>query len=104
YLYSSYLYLHSLFLHFALPIFPSIGIYTSSYSFCSSISCRKRVLFKFINRESLMQTFFPSTTLVPFFFSFFFLFSFYSFLFPFRSEEHTSELQSRENLLCRLLL
>src|SRR5690606_40011981 len=24
--------------------------------------------------------------------------------FPFRSEEHTSELQSRENLVCRLLL
>src|SRR5690606_41837394 len=27
-----------------------------------------------------------------------------AFLIPFRSEEHTSELQSRENLVCRLLL
>src|SRR5690606_39917407 len=27
-----------------------------------------------------------------------------SWLLPFRSEEHTSELQSRENLVCRLLL
>src|SRR5690606_42150986 len=27
-----------------------------------------------------------------------------AFLVPYRSEEHTSELQSRENLVCRLLL
>src|SRR5690606_41824592 len=28
----------------------------------------------------------------------------FHYIFPFRSEEHTSELQSRENLVCRLLL
>src|SRR5690606_40593735 len=28
----------------------------------------------------------------------------HEFLYPLRSEEHTSELQSRENLVCRLLL
>src|SRR5690606_41410968 len=30
--------------------------------------------------------------------------NFFSAALPFRSEEHTSELQSRENLVCRLLL
>src|SRR5690606_40948883 len=95
--------IYTLSLHDALPIFPErslLSLDESLMEFTSSLT------------SAILSRYWRSTPLISLFILFFILRSSSRFSLSFtmlllvedRSEEHTSELQSRENLVCRLLL
>src|SRR5690606_41388755 len=91
------------------PIHPLSPCSTSVLFFCFDVYHRD--LHSFPTRRSSDLIKFSQTIILlrnfeglPFLFPGKFLCHFIGFVHIFRSEEHTSELQSRENLVCRLLL
>src|SRR5690606_41943725 len=88
--------IYTLSLHDALPI---SGIWTTFYDMTLNLSQKNKDYEDFSNQEKMLTFFYTFFELLTANRSYV-LFA----LNEERSEEHTSELQSRENLVCRLLL
>src|SRR5690606_40922951 len=102
--YTSTISIYTLSLHDALPI--SFFQLNNRHHLSSLLHLRWCIFFllvcnKAVYRLCRIYVYVPFSSL---FNDYFHLFYSLNFIPPLRSEEHTSELQSRENLVCRLLL
>src|SRR5690606_40913514 len=95
-----------IYLHILIRKLTIICRTTSSFPYCSSILIYISGVFNYFYRYSRCYNGLHYRWLVFFYIQngISFMITFKSFISNFRSEEHTSELQSRENLVCRLLL